>query len=230
MTLKGKMTAAAAAWAVLAAGTAHASATTCWSPVEEAAAKVRNLQTRLMVATLHCQLVGSDITPAYNNFVRVNRTTLQAANSVLRTRLGERAYDSFVTLIANLSAGSMADAEQCAIAAEVAGAGEGAGGDVQKLVALEERLEAPLDLPGGACPVTFTLAAAPASAAVTAPPVAAARVTAPVSAHLKAELEAEAEAEAAAEVPIDAEVAGPGWIPADRSLPRGPAMPAPEGN
>lgn len=175
MTLKGKVTAAAAAWAILSAGTAQASATTCWSPVEEAAAKVRNLQTRLMVATLHCQLVGADITPTYNSFVRTNRTTLQGANSVLRARLGERAYDSFVTLIANLSAGSMADAAQCAVAAEVAGAGEGAGGDVQKLVALEARLAAPLELPGGACPVTFTLASAAAPVervSVAEPPVA----------------------------------------------------------
>jgi hypothetical protein len=172
MTLKGKLTAAAAAWAVLAAAPAHAAATTCWSPVEEAAAKVRNLQTRLMVATLHCQLVGADITPAYNNFVRVNRTTLQGANSVLRTRLGERAYDSFVTLIANLSAGGMADAAQCAVAADVAGAGEGASGDVQKLVELEARLKAPIELPGGACPVTFTLASAPNPIA-SSPPAAA---------------------------------------------------------
>jgi hypothetical protein len=173
MTFKGKLTAAAAASALLAAAPAHAAATTCWSPVEQAAAKVRNLQTRLMVATLHCQLVGADITPAYNKFVRVNRTTLQGANSVLRTRLGERAYDSFVTLIANLSAGGMADAAQCAVAADVAGAGEGAGGDVQKLVELEARLKAPIALPGGACPVTFTLASSPA-AVTAAPPVAAA--------------------------------------------------------
>jgi hypothetical protein len=180
MTYKGKLTAAAAAWAVLAAAPAHAGATACWSPVEEAAAKVRNLQTRLMVATLHCQLVGADITPAYNNFVRVNRTTLQGANSVLRTRLGERAYDSFVTLIANLSAGGMADAAQCAVAAEVAGAGEGASGDVQKLVELEARLNAPIALPGGACPVTFTLASAPSP--VASPPAAAPPAAAPAAA------------------------------------------------
>jgi hypothetical protein len=149
---------------MLAAAPAHAAAGTCWSPVEEAAAKVRNLQTRLMVATLHCQLVGADITPVYNSFIRTNRSTLQGANSVLRARLGERAYDSFVTLIANLSAGSMTDAAQCAVAAEVAGAGEGAAGNVQQLVALEERLKAPIALPGGACPVTFTLASASAPA------------------------------------------------------------------
>lgn len=230
MTLKGKMTAAAAAWAVLAAGSAHASAATCWNPVEEAAAKVRNLQTRLMVATLHCQLVGADITPAYNSFVRVNRSTLQGASSVLRTRLGERAYDSFVTWIANVSAGSMADAAQCAVAAEVAGAGEGAGGDVQKLVALEARLNAPIALPGGACPVTFTLASAPAPVAVAAPPVAPPRVTAPVSAKLEAELEVEAKAEAAAEVAIDSEVEAQDWLPADRRLPDAAEVRAPGGD
>jgi hypothetical protein len=166
MTYKGKMTAAATAWLALAAGTAQASTNACWNPVEEAAAKVRNLQTRLMVATLQCQLVGSDITPSYNNFVRANRQTLQGASTMLRKRLGERAYDTFVTFIANVSAGTAMDAAQCAVAAEVAGSGEGAGGDVQKLVALEEQLNAPIDLPGGACPVTFTLAAAPVAAAM----------------------------------------------------------------
>jgi hypothetical protein len=161
MTYKGKYLAAAVASLALAAGSAQAS-TTCWSPVEQAAAKVRNLQTRLMVATLRCQLVGADITPAYNGFVQVNRPTLQGANKVLRTRLGESEYDRFVTFIANVSAGADIDAGLCAVAGAVAGEGAGTEGDVQKLIALEEKLGTPLDLPGGACPITFTLAAAEA--------------------------------------------------------------------
>jgi hypothetical protein len=161
MRHKGKFLAAAAASLALTAAPAQAF-TACWSPVEQAAAKVRNLQTRLMVATLRCQLVGADITPAYNGFVQVNRPTLQGANKVLRSRLGESEYDRFVTFIANVSAGADIDAGLCALAGTVAGEGAGTHGDVQKLVALEAKLGAPLDLPGGACPITFTLAAAEA--------------------------------------------------------------------
>lgn len=168
MINKGKYLAAALASLALAAGSAQASTTACWNPVEEAAAKVRNLQTRLMVATLQCQLVGTDITPAYNEFVRANRQALQGASAMLRTRLGERGYDTFVTLIANLSAGTSMDADQCTLAGELAGTGQGAGGEVRKLIALEEQLKAPIELPGGACPATFTLVAATAGVAGTA--------------------------------------------------------------
>lgn len=164
MMIKGKLTAAAAAWLAL-GGTAAQASTACWSPVEQAAAKVRNLQTRLMDATLRCQLVGADITPVYNQFVRVNRPTLQGANSVLRSRLGEKEYDRFITFLANDSGSAMIDAEHCAAAAQIADAGMVAAGDVQKLVAIEEKMGLKMDLPGGACPITFTLAAANAPAA-----------------------------------------------------------------
>src|SRR6185369_5742597 len=55
----------------------------CWNPTQVAAAKVRDLQSRLMVATLRCQAMGADVTDAYNRFVRANRETIQGANAVL---------------------------------------------------------------------------------------------------------------------------------------------------
>lgn len=132
----------------------------CWSPTEQAAAKVRNLQTRLMDATFKCQLIHADITPAYNHFIRTNRETLQGANAVLRSRLGERDYDRFVTFLANDSSEQAIDADHCALAGELAGAGAVAAGSVQALVALAERHRLEPELDGGACELTFASVAA----------------------------------------------------------------------
>jgi hypothetical protein len=81
----------------------------CWNPTQVAAAKVRDLQSRLMVATLRCQSAGADVTQAYNRFVRANRETIQGANQVLLAQFrtgfgasqGETQYDHFATALAN---------------------------------------------------------------------------------------------------------------------------------
>ena len=58
-------------------------AMSCWDQHETAAAKIRDLQSRLMVATLRCRAIGIDVLTAYNDFVRINRSTLQEANGVI---------------------------------------------------------------------------------------------------------------------------------------------------
>ncbi len=60
-----------------------AAAMGCWDRTHAAAAKIRDLQSRLMVATMRCQALGIDITGSYNEFVKTNRTTIQAANKVI---------------------------------------------------------------------------------------------------------------------------------------------------
>src|SRR6202008_5199943 len=55
----------------------------CWNDTQVAAAQVRDLQPRLMVATLRCQAMGVDVAGAYNRFIAANRTTIQNANSVI---------------------------------------------------------------------------------------------------------------------------------------------------
>ena len=47
----------------------------CWYETEVAAARVRDLQSRLMVDALRCRAFGIDILGAYNEFVRSNRAT-----------------------------------------------------------------------------------------------------------------------------------------------------------
>src|SRR5438067_8364656 len=64
--LKGAAGLAAAA--LLCAAPANAGG--CWRPEGAVAAKVRDLHSRLMVATLRCRAIGADIEGAYGNFVR----------------------------------------------------------------------------------------------------------------------------------------------------------------
>src|ERR1700741_3781521 len=55
----------------------------CWNQTQVAAAKVRDLQSRLMVATLRCSAMGVNVAAAYNRFLAANRETIRGANAVL---------------------------------------------------------------------------------------------------------------------------------------------------
>ena len=157
---------AAAAAVLTTAGAAPAQAAmSCWNESEVAAARIRDLQSRLMVDALRCRAYGIDILGAYNEFVRANRATIQAANSVIMAqfndgfgRAGQTEYDRFTTALANSYGGDATSGESCAEAASVAAEAVAAGGDIGRLVEIEERFGPPPSLPGGQCPVTFTLA------------------------------------------------------------------------
>jgi len=58
----------------------------CWNQTQVAAAKVRDLQSRLMVATLRCSAMGVDVASAYNRFLAANRETIRGANAVLMSQ------------------------------------------------------------------------------------------------------------------------------------------------
>lgn len=160
----------ASACALLAMTATVADAAECWNPTQAAAARVRNLQSRLMDATLRCHMVGVDISAAYNGFVRESRAALQGANAVLRARLGERDYDRLVTAQANAADLQPLDVESCGMVAEAARTASAAGGNVEALLALEAEHGGATDLPGGVCGITF------AAAEVTGASIAVARV------------------------------------------------------
>ncbi len=152
---------AMAAWAVCAAMPAQA-AMTCWNETQLAAAKVRDLQSRLMVATIRCQAMGVDVTPAYNRFVVANRATIQGANRIImaqfRSGFGGEAelhYDRFATALANAYGDDATDRTICADTAMIADEAAAAAGNVDALVALEDRFGFAPALPGGRCGVTF---------------------------------------------------------------------------
>jgi hypothetical protein len=174
--LKGKGVAAAAV-AVACLVSVPAQATMgCWNQTQVAAAQVRDLQSRLMVATLRCQGLGMDITAAYNRFVVANRTTIQGANNVImaqfRSGVGpeaQRHYDSFATSLANAYGGDATDRAICAQTEMAADEAAGAAGDIDRLVALENRLGVMPPLPGGQCEVRFgEVQASPVSGAAKA--------------------------------------------------------------
>ena len=134
----------------------------CWNDTQVAAAKVRDLQSRLMVATMRCRAMGVDITGAYNRFVVANRTTIQGANGVIlaqfRSGFGsdaQRHYDRFATALANAYGGEVTDRWICAETATLAEEAAAAQGDAQRLVALADRLGTPPALPGGTCGLSF---------------------------------------------------------------------------
>jgi len=134
----------------------------CWNQTQVAAAKVRDLQSRLMVATLRCSAMGVDVAPAYNRFVASNRTTIQGANGVImaafRAGHGGEAqthYDRFATSLANIYGDDATDREVCAATASVAEEAATAGGDIERLVTIAERLGETPALPGGQCGLSF---------------------------------------------------------------------------
>lgn len=139
----------------------------CWNESQVAAARVRDLQSRLMVDALRCRAFGIDILGAYNEFVRSNRATIQAANAVIMAQFArgfgggaQTEYDRFTTAMANAYGAARTDGAVCAEAAATAAEAVAAGGDVSKLVEIEERFGAAPALPGGQCPISFETAAA----------------------------------------------------------------------
>ena len=155
-----------AAAALTAAGAAPAQAAmSCWNENQVAAARVRDLQSRLMVDALRCRAYGIDILGAYNEFVRSNRATIQAANTVIFGQFArsfgpgaQSEYDRFATALANEYGGNETSGESCAEAASIAAEAVAANGDIQRLVEIEERFGPPPSLPGGQCPISFETA------------------------------------------------------------------------
>ena len=129
----------------------------CWGSRSEAGAKVRALQSMLMVGTLRCRAFGLDITQPYNLFVVANRTTLQEANAMIKAHLAaeapalaERRYDSFTTALANRYGDADTSREVCGTLAGLALEASEAGG-FEALAAMAERAEVDPLLPGGRC-------------------------------------------------------------------------------
>ena len=136
--------------------------TGCWDQTQVAAAKVRDLQSRLMVATLRCSAMGVNVAPAYNRFLAANRETIRGANAVLMNQFesayGRQAqvqYDRFATALANIYGDDTTSHSVCAETALLAGEAAEAGGDIEALVAIEDRLGFVSALPGGQCTVSF---------------------------------------------------------------------------
>ena len=127
----------------------------CWTADQVSAAKVRDLDTMLMVASLRCRHTNVGVLTAYNGYVVRQRKALVAVNDVLRNhyaggdkKAAMNAYDNYVTKVANRYGAGAAglDCEDMQSIVEAMGA---EAPQVDALVAVAERagVEPYLDAP-----------------------------------------------------------------------------------
>jgi hypothetical protein len=116
-----------AAVALSLSSAAPAASSACWSQADISAAKVRQMQTQLMVAALRCRAGGVDILASYNHFLRAKRSEITAADDRLKAHFraanratGERDYDRYTTSLANAYGGARTSETSCADAASMA--------------------------------------------------------------------------------------------------------------
>lgn len=121
---------------------------TCWKQAETDAARVRNVQTVLMIAALECKTSSFAADRLYNDFVAKNRSTLQGHNDALRSYFfrasgeveGRRAYDRFTTSLANRQSREAYDNTQFCRNAEMLGR-LAIGSDPRGVLALASDME-----------------------------------------------------------------------------------------
>ncbi len=148
----------ALAAAAIIAAPAHAS---CWKADQVAAAKVRDLETMLMVSALRCRAQGNMLA-RYNKFVVQARPALTQVNDTLRTHFAEsvgagrslNAYDSYVTRVANRY-GAGAEGLSCSDLSSITDAAVSEIPSFQALAALAERAGVQPLLEGGQCNVSY---------------------------------------------------------------------------
>jgi hypothetical protein len=148
--MKGLLTTALMA-ATLASAPAHAA---CWTAEEISAAKVRDMDTMLMVSALRCRNSGHDLLGSYNAFVRSGRGALTAANDSLRAHFehagGLNAYDRYVTAIAN-HYGAGAEGLSCRDMGSILSAARAEGNSLKGLERVADAADVSPSLSGGRC-------------------------------------------------------------------------------
>lgn len=139
----------------------------CWSEDAWEAARVRELDTMLMVEALRCRRTTADFLATYNRFVEGSRPALVRANLLLRAHFAETvgprgaldAYDRYVTAVANRYGAGTAGLA-CADLASIAAAAAAAAQSGQSLEALADVADLQPAPPGARC-------SAPPAAAIT---------------------------------------------------------------
>jgi hypothetical protein len=154
MTKTAKLTLALLAMAVPASQAQAA----CWTKTAEEAARIRDMDTMLMVTALRCRQTGDDFLPAYNRFVKESRPALLRVNETLRAHFapagGLNAYDHYVTSLANGYGAGTGDLS-CANTASVLDAAIAERGSYEGLSRLAEATGGGPLLPGGRCSMTL---------------------------------------------------------------------------
>lgn len=146
--------------AIFVAGAALALAATpvhaaCWTQAEVAAAKVRDLDTMLMVSSLRCRFESAALLHTYNAMVTRHRAGLTEANMRLKAHFspsigGANALDRYITQVANRY-GAGVDNLSCTSLQSIAQAALAEPTTYAALSALADRSVVVPELPGGTC-------------------------------------------------------------------------------
>jgi hypothetical protein len=135
---------------------APASAASCWSQADVSAAKVHEMQTRLMVAATECHADGIDILASYNQFVAAKHAALSAADDRLRAHFlaaggdaGERDYLRYTAALEQAYGAGATSDDSCAQAAAMVKEVTAAKAD---LVTVAAREVDTATLPSSVCP------------------------------------------------------------------------------
>jgi hypothetical protein len=144
-----------AAFALCAASITTSATAGCWTQAEVAAAKVREMQTRLAIAAKECG-TGVDIVPSYNKFLAVKKNTLSVVDERLRGHFsvsdsdeGARAYARYNAALELAYGAATASGDSCAEAAALAKEAAASRGD---LIAVAAREVMVATLPSSVCP------------------------------------------------------------------------------
>lgn len=132
-----------------------------WSREERSAARIRALQTWLMVGALRCRAGGTDLLADYSGFVSAARATLVAANDRVRARFvatygaaeGQARFDRFTTSLANGYGGGGAAPDVCRTLTMAARLAAAEGGSPEHLLLIADLENVGDGLPGLDAPV-----------------------------------------------------------------------------
>lgn len=126
----------------------------CWSETAISAAKVRDMETMLMVSALRCRSADPTILPAYNAFVRSSRVALTQVNNTLRRQFADQGglngYDRYVTSIANRY-GAGAEGLSCQDMSSILSAAQSESGSLAGLARLATAANVEPVLTGNRC-------------------------------------------------------------------------------
>ncbi len=146
-----KSTLAAAIFVTVPVNSAQAA---CWTETAINAAKVRDMETMLMVSALRCRASDPSILPAYNNFVRSSRVALTQVNDTLRRQFADQGglngYDRYVTSIANRY-GAGAEGLTCEDMSSILSAAQSESGSLAGLARLATAANVEPVLTGNRC-------------------------------------------------------------------------------
>lgn len=174
MKLARKIGAVTAVTMMMSAAIPARAASPCWGDREVSAARVREMQTVLMVAALRCRAAGIDISADYNGFVTAQRGALAVANLVIKEHFAANGgsqsdYDRFATSLANGHGDDETTDATCAEASALAH--DGAAAVADGLLQLATLRVFPVALPGGSCAAPAMTSNAPSTGTEALPPI-----------------------------------------------------------